>query len=201
MKVLNITDEFGIDDGVSVHVTDLSEGLKKYNCENMILMGKIRNSVNNGEIFESHLLYHSNRSTTNFLKAIKFLADFVTANKIDIINSHSHYSANIAKYASFLSKVKTIQTNHGLLSKPGLLKEFNADKIILTNEHSYARYNKNNAVLIKHGLKYLPFDETKFIRPVKIFSSSRFVKEKNIEFYIRKKYRVLYSACKSIPGF
>lgn len=188
MNILNITDEIGIDDGVSTHVIKLKNGLDNQGFKNFILTGKIRNSISVNDIFESNLFHHIERSPANFIKAILFLKKFITDNKIKIINSHSHYAANIAKYASVLSEVKTVQTNHGLLSTPGKLKEFIADKIIMTNEHTFNRYQNKNAVLIKHGMDYIPFDENKFISnfsTINILSSSRFVKEKNIEFFIR----------------
>ncbi|HCN38396.1 MAG TPA: hypothetical protein DIS94_11875 [Bacteroidetes bacterium] len=205
MNILNITDELGIDDGVSTHVFKLKNGLDNQGFKNYILTGKIRNSISVNDVSESNLFHHIERSPANFIKAILFLNKFITDNNIKIINSHSHYAANIAKYASVLSKVKTVQTNHGLLSTPGKLKEFIADKIIMTNEHTSNRYQGENTVLIKHGMDFIPFDENKFISntsSINILTSSRFVKEKNIEFFVHlaSEYKNNSSISFSIAG-
>lgn len=149
MNILFITNEIRHVCGVTTHLYNLASSLKdKFQGKMIILCGRVRYKEkfdNTGvEIIENPLFLHNNRSILNYCRAIKSLNQLLIAKQINIIHSHSHYGANIARNAQSKLNVRTIQTNHGLLGFKGRLKHFNADKYIAINEHIYDYMIANN---------------------------------------------------------
>jgi glycosyltransferase involved in cell wall biosynthesis len=141
MKILFLANELLQVCGVSKHLYHLVDGLQKYypNNEYFIMTGG-GNAIQKFQalgvpVIVNENLKHETRSITGYIKGIKEVYSFVKKNEINIIHSHHHYAASIAKVVSKFKDVKTILTNHGLIPEIGILNHFSADHIIGVNEH------------------------------------------------------------------
>ena len=181
--------------GVSSHTYNLLSALvKKPNIELNLLCGggvameKFRKLDIPIIINEDYR--HDSRSITGYLRAVKFLYQFVKKNEFDIIHAHHHYAASIAHKVGLLTKTKTILTNHGLLPEIGFLNHFSADHIIVVNEHilrylvEVKRRNPHTIKLIRHGIPTKNIDKKFPKEKFKILAASRLVPEKGIDTYI-----------------
>jgi len=195
MNILFITNELRYTCGVTNHILHLTRGLSG-NASNKIYIiygggnGPERFSEIDTELIENVNFRHKDRSYLKYLAAIRFLGNFIKEKDIDVIHSHTHYAANIAKSAADKSKAITIQTNHGLLANEGRLKHFTADKYIAINEHIYEHIIKNNIAadkdvsLIRCGIPVPVKPPEKNNERIKIIAASRFVKGKGLDVYI-----------------
>jgi hypothetical protein len=117
---------------------------------------KINTNIIAGEIIDLELLsqlkiksvvnenfLHSKRSFRSFFKAMTFLRDFCSQNKINIIHSGSYYSANISYNTSYTVDIITIQTIFNLFTNTGNLRQFRAHKYITVNNNIYEHTLKN----------------------------------------------------------
>lgn len=200
MNILLVANELRYTCGVTNHLLHLSKGLSQRlsnDPSNKIFIlcgggkGIERFSDINTEIINNEKFLHEKRNPINYLLAVRFLKSFASEKKIDIIHSHTHYAANIAARAFKTgNKIKTIQTNHGLLEQKGRLKHFNADKYIAINEHIYEYIIKNNIAerenikLIRCGIPVPDIPPQKNNKKLKVIAASRFIREKGLDTYI-----------------
>lgn len=194
MKILFIANELRFTCGVTNHLLHLAKGLSDSN-EIFILCGggngldRFRDI--NCRIINEKIFLHSNRDIRNYLFAVNYLRKFVKENKIEILHSHSHYAANIAYDVTKVTKVKTVQTNHGILNFPGKLKHFCADNYVAVNEHILNYLLKNNiadekeVVLIRCGIPVPDKPSQQVANPITILSAARFTKEKGLDVYLK----------------
>lgn len=195
MNVLYLTDKLNHTDGVSSHLFYLLKNLKSFDVKLHIIcsggdsIDKFK-SLNIG-VYTYDKLEHNKRSVLNFLKSVKFVSGFCKENKIDIVNSHNHYCANIAKTASKIYKLRTIQTIHGIISVSGKFKLYVSDFFIGVNKHitDFLLENKiasqNNSVLIFNGIDFAE-EFFKTGNPIiKVIAASRLVKEKGLDTFIK----------------
>jgi glycosyltransferase involved in cell wall biosynthesis len=196
MNILLLANEIRYTCGVTNHLLHLSAGLSKIPGNKIWLIyggggGAERfNRININLVYNSKFL-HGERNLSSYTSAIIFLIKFIYKNKIDIIHSHSHYTANIARHASKFTGTKTIQTNHGLLEYSGRLKHFNADYYIAINEHIY-EFLSNNKIAPKQRISFIrcgipvpaPIPK-KDISRMKVIAASRFTAEKGLDLYIK----------------
>ena len=196
MKILFLTDNLNYTSGVTTQLLNLTEGLsKEKDIKLFIICGEANGFALfkniNVNIYINKNFLHKRRSYLNYLKALMYLVRFVKHNEIDIIHSHTHYAANLAYYASKYSKVKTIQTNHGLLQKRGKLRHFNGGKLIAINEHIYNYlhaeniFPSKNIYFIRCGIHVPALPPGKNPIELKILAASRFVREKGIDVFIK----------------
>ncbi|RPI18219.1 MAG: glycosyltransferase [Ignavibacteriae bacterium] len=194
MKVLLLADSLGTVDGVTTHLYNLIKGLSVYNELELYLICGENNTDKlnplNIEIITDKLFLHKNRSYINYLQAVSYLKKFTDNYKIDIIHSHTHYAANIAKRAVKNDKV-TIQTNHGLLKDEGRLKHFCADKYVAINEHIYEHLlqnniaEKSNIYFIRCGIEVPEEPVKKNTGIIKFFAASRLTQDKGLDIFIK----------------
>jgi glycosyltransferase involved in cell wall biosynthesis len=196
-NILFITDELNKVCGVSNHLLILIAELNKSSFfNNIFLVSGGGNNINNFEKLNVKMLInpvflHKNRSILNFAKGINLLRNLVRIEKVGIIHSHNHYAANISYYSSLLLDTVTIQTNHGIIPKGGLLNHHKADYHIVLSDSIKGYYLSNkisrpeNIVLIKPGVHCKKLvNKSKNLKPL-VLSSSRFVKEKHPETFIK----------------
>lgn len=196
INLLLIVNELNYTCGVTNHILHLAGGLTASgNVKLWILTGggngvKRFGSMDVSIITDERFL-HSNRSFSGHISAINFLVKFVRENKIDILHSHYHYGAAIARRVSKLAKRITIQTNHGIIPEVGRLKHFNADKYVVINEH-IRKYILDKEIAKERDIYFIrcgiPIEDTipvKNDKQIKVIAASRFVEGKGVDTYIK----------------
>lgn len=198
MNILLITNELRYTCGVTNHLLHLAKGLTESKKVKLFIIcgggnGVDRFSDIDVEILTDERFLHINRNFSTFISAINFLVRFTGKNNIELYHSHTHYSAAIAKRASILSRVRTIQTNHGLLADKSRLKPFNAERYIAINGHIRTHIIENKiakpeaVAFIRCGIP-IPLSENqpnKAKGKLKITSASRLVSEKGIDVFVK----------------
>jgi glycosyltransferase involved in cell wall biosynthesis len=196
MNLVFLTNELNYTCGVTTHLLNLTAGLEKNGIENIFIICGGGNGIKKFESTDADITVnktylHANRSYVNYAGASYHLIRFARKNKIDIIHSHTHYAANLAYIASKYVNVKTVQTNHGLLETKGRLPHFRADKIVTINEH-IREFLLNNKIADENRVYFIRCGVPVPLTPVwkprikpKILASSRFVKEKGLEVFIK----------------
>lgn len=195
MNVLIITNELLTTCGVSKHLLYfLSEARKRDDVEFTILCGggdaiDVYKDLCK-DVFVNSAVKHENRSAANFIKAFLSLFKLVTKNKYQIIHSHNHYAANIAKFVGYFVKVKTLQTVHGVIEPIGRLNHYPSKYFIAVNDHVYnyliKQKNKQsqNVKLIRNGVP-VPTNSIKTInQKLKVISAGRLIPEKGFDIFI-----------------
>jgi glycosyltransferase involved in cell wall biosynthesis len=196
MNILYLTEDLNIASGVTTHLLNLTNGLGKFQDYDIFIIcgasdGLERFKNINAQIVINKNFLHKKRSYSNYLKALIFLIRFIRRNEIDVVHSHTHYAANLANHASRYCKIKTIQTNHGILETKGRIKHFAGEKIIAINEHIFEHLlnekitNPDNIYFIRCGIAFPALPPKKVIIRIKVFAASRFVYEKGLDLYIK----------------
>ncbi|MEO8664339.1 MAG: glycosyltransferase family 4 protein [Ignavibacteria bacterium] len=194
-NLLLITGDLNFTNGVTTHLFNLIIELEKHKEINITLLCTGGDSIERFKALKISIIQddnfeHDKRNVKNFYIAVKSLIKIIRKNKIDIVHSHNHYAANISHYASRLTGVKTIQTNHGLIPEGGILKHFKAHKIITVNEQIEKYLVKNKIVKkekitsINQGFQYNG-DIIKSKDEIKIICASRLIHEKGADIFIR----------------
>jgi len=195
LNILIITNELLTTCGVSKHLLYfLSEAKKRNDVEFTILCGggdavdAYKNLCK--ELLVNPAFKHENRSAINFIKAFFFLFKLLAKNKYQIIHSHNHYADNIAKLVSYLFKVKTIQTVHGIIDPIGRLNHYPSKYFIAVNEHVYDYLTKQknkptkNVKLIRSGIPVPIKSQKTSNQKLKIISAGRLIPEKGFDIFI-----------------
>ncbi len=196
INVLLLVNELRYTCGVTNHILHLAGGLSTSGDVKIWIITGGGNGVNrfagmDVNIITDERFLHSNRSFSGHISAINFLVKFIRENDIQIIHSHYHYGAAIARRASKLGKRITIQTNHGILPEMGRLKHFNADKYVAINEHIMDHMLKKKIAVeediyfIRCGIPVeleLPPKNDPHIR---VIAASRFVEGKGVDTFIK----------------
>lgn len=193
MNVLFLTDDILYVSGVSKHLYYLLKEFSKDQNYNIVLVcpggdfvdefKKLRITV----IVKKEISHHE-RSFFKIIKCIWFVYKLVNKQKIQIIHSHTHYTANIAWWASKLAKSITIQTIHGILPPGGRLPHFIADYFISVNKNiinylvSIGK-EKGRVYFVNLGLPF-PEKHLKNSDEIKIFFASRLVPGKGADIYL-----------------
>jgi L-malate glycosyltransferase len=193
MKVLLLADKLKTVDGITTHLYNLIKGLSAYNdIELFLICGKSSTKKLdelNINIITNEIFLHEKRNYFDFLKAFRYLRNFIKQNNIDIVHSHTHYTANIANQVA--KNNTTIQTNHGLLKEKGRLKHFSADKYVATNEHIYDYLiqnkieDKKNIYFIRCGIEMPEESVKKQTGKIKLFAASRLTHDKGLDIFIK----------------
>ncbi len=197
LRIGILTNYLNNTDGVAKHIFDLLTGLKQIAPD--IFFTVISGGGNFVDVFNENGIgtvvledfSHQERNPVNLCRSILSVYDIVQKHQLTILHSHNHYHANIAQTVKFLGRVKTVQTNHGILPGVGLIPHFAADKLIAINQH-IVDYFLN--------VKHFPVSKFDFIRcgipeetaasrkndsPVLFIAAGRLVKEKGFDLYIR----------------
>jgi len=196
MKILFLVNQLLTVCGVTKHFYYLIIGLKKYYPENEYYVitggGNAINKFTDAGInvnINKNIL-HETRSIRKFLIGTIEIINFVRKNRINIIHSHHHYSANIAFKASIFTGSNTVMTNHGLLPEIGRLDHFAAKYIITVNDYGLNYIVKNKIKDKKHVFRInlgFPIRNFEKVRKdkLKVIAGGRFVVEKGFDNYIR----------------
>ena len=182
--------------GVSNHIKNLVNGFdKKYGNYNFILLcGKKEEGIDvfyKSNIIINENLLHSKRNFLSFIRSVFIVRRIIKQYDIDLIHSHTHYAANIARNAVLFKKTKTVQTNHGILNEAGKLKHFNADYFIVLSERIMNQLislgiPSNKIEVIKQGIseEFIPRRKQQDERLI-VLSASRFTEGKSMNVYIK----------------
>lgn len=195
-NILIITNELKHVCGVSNHIKNLITGFGKefpdYNF--IILCGKKEEGISEAfkcEIIVDDNLLHSRRKYLSFLGAVLKVRKVIKKRNINLIHSHTHYAANIALKAVTFKKIKTVQTNHGILTEAGKLNHYNADFYIVLSEriknHLLAQgIDSKNIKIINQGIsvEFIPRRRPQNDKLI-VFSASRFIKGKAMDVFIK----------------
>ena len=194
MNILHVTNKLNHADGVSAHLYNLANELKRnYNVKAVIICsgGDAVNKFTDAgiEIIENKNLNHSTRSIKNFASAIIFLYKIAKSNKINILHSHNHYAANISFKSSKFSGVKTIQTVHGIIPETGRLGHHPGENFVAVNDHVFRSLksklkNTNRIELIYNGLDFCEDIRKKKNEKLKFIAASRFEPGKGLNTFI-----------------
>lgn len=193
MNVLYLTDDVLYVSGVSKHLYYLLDELSKDENYNIILVCPGGDFVDefqklNIKLIVKKEISHHNRSFLNYLKSIWFIYKLVSKNKVQIIHSHTHYSANIAWCASKLTKTVTVQTIHGIQPSGGRLQHFIADYFISVNKNTINYLvsigkERGKIFFVNLGIP-IPEKYIKQSNELNIFFASRLVPEKGVDIYL-----------------
>ncbi len=195
MKILILTSELKNTCGVSNHLYNLCIGLKKNSIDITIACPggeSIKRFTDLGvNVCTIPQLMHEKRNILNYINAYFKLFYLIRKNNYNIVHSHNHYCANIAKNVCRLTGIKTIQSNHGILPKIGRLKHFAADYYVAVNDHikdymiEQENIPKENIFLIYNGI-WKKTNSGRFQRDkIKFIAASRLIKEKGIQDFIK----------------
>lgn len=196
MNILFITNELNYSCGVTAHLLNLAMGLEKAENINIYLICGGGNGIEkfkdiDADITVNKAFLNNNRSYISYAKAEYFLVRFIKKNKIDIIHSHTHDTANLAHKVKKYCNVMTVHTTHCLLDLKDKFSQFRADKLIAINEHIY-KFIINNKIHDKINIRFIrygipvprnPAWKAK-IKP-KILAASGFEKERELNIFIR----------------
>lgn len=196
INLLLLVNELRYTCGVTNHILHLAGGLAASGEVKLWIITGGGNGVNrfadmDVNIITDERFLHNNRSFSGHISAINFLVKFIRENEIQIIHSHYHYGAAIARRASRLGRKLTIQTNHGILPEMGRLKHFNADKYVAINEHIIEHMLKNKIAeakdiyFIRCGIPVENELPDKSRSHIKVIAASRFVEGKGVDTYIK----------------
>jgi len=196
MNILLLANELNYSCGVTNHLLHLAKGLTESGDINLWIICGGGSGINrfagiNVTIISDERFLHINRSFSSFITAINHLVKFIRKNDIDIIHSHYHYGAAIAKRASALTRKTTVQTNHGILPQMGKLKHFSADWYVAINEH-IERYIIENKIAKKENVYFIrcgiPVNSELILKPLngklRVLAASRFVYDKGLDIFI-----------------
>jgi len=202
MNILLLVNELRYTCGVTNHILHLSRGLVQTGEVNLRIICGGGNGINrfsdiNVNIISDERFLHLTRTFSGFISSINFLVKFLRQNKIDVIHSHYHYGAAIARRASQLTSKTTVQTNHGILKEIGKLKHFNADKYIAINEH-IKKYILENKIAVESNISFIRcgipvpdiMPEKTITGKLKILAASRFTHEKGLDIFINAVNRI-----------
>lgn len=198
MRVLIIVNELLYTCGVSNHVYNLLRGIIDQPELEIILVCGGGNAIekyrNMGvKVIEVKEIRHESRNLLGYIMGIIKLYKIIKDSQIDIIHSHHHYAASMAQKIKYLTGIKTILTNHGLLPEIGLLSHFPSDYIVAVSEHvvNYLREKgikkPERIFLIRSGVIQHPFIPVgrKTGEKLRVIAASRFVPEKGLDIYIQ----------------
>jgi glycosyltransferase involved in cell wall biosynthesis len=193
MNVLFLTDDVIYVSGVSKHLYYLLKEFSKDENYNIILVCPGGDFVDEFKklkitVIVKKELSHHKRSYLNIIKSIWFIYHLVKRQKIQIIHSHTHYSANIAWWTSKLTKSITIQTIHGIQPFGGRLPHFIADYFISVNKNSINYLvsigkEKGRIFFVNLGVPS-PEKHLKNSDELKIICASRLIPEKGADIYL-----------------
>lgn len=198
-RVAILANQLAYTDGVSNHLFYLLNGFRQFAPEFEFTVltgvddahGKFDGQFN-GSIITLPDLRYGNRSYWLFIKNIATIVNLKAKHHFQLIHSHTHYHANIARIAGYLTGTTTLQTNHGLFEDLGKLRQFNADHYICVARHleNYMIQNKlasaANCNFIRHGIEIINA-ENNTLMPEKIcfIAAGRFIRNKAFDVYIR----------------
>jgi len=195
MNILFLTDSLDYVNGVTSHLFYLLSNLSKESSVNLLLVCSGGNAVSKFtekgiSVMIEKNLSHKNRNTFSYGSAVLSIRKIIKSNKIDIVHSHNHYAANISTFAAQFLKVKTIQTNHGIIPETGKLKHFTADHYIAVNENIVNYFkkvftNNKNFSLIYNGIDFSENISVYKKKKVSVIAASRFEKTKGLDTYIK----------------
>lgn len=196
MNILLLANELRYTCGVTNHLLHLTRGLSLQKNVKLRLICGGGNGLErfrdiNIEITADKRFLHGERNIPSYTSAIIYLTKFIYRNKINIVHSHSHYTANIARHASKLRGTCTVQTNHGILETGGRLKHFNAKYYIAVNEHindflvENGIAKKSNTSFIRCGIPVPVNMPVKDISRLKVIAASRFTQDKGLDLFIK----------------
>jgi len=193
MNVLFLTDDILYVSGVSKHLYYLLKEFAKDENYNIVLVCPGGDFVDEFKklritVIVKEKISHHKRSFLNIVQSILFIYNLVNKKKIQIIHSHTHYSANIAWWTSKLTKSITIQTIHGIMPPGGRLPHFIADYFISVNINTInflvsIGKKRERIFFVNLGIP-LPEKHLKNGNEIKIFFASRLVPEKGADIYL-----------------
>jgi glycosyltransferase involved in cell wall biosynthesis len=194
MNILILTDDLLYVSGVSKHLYYLLEEISRDEKYNIFLVcpggdfisefTKLRITV-----IVRKDISHKKRSLLNFLNSTLYIRSLVIKEKIRIIHSHTHYSANIAWWTSKLTNsITTIQTIHGIIPPGGRLPHIIADYFIAVNKNTINYLvsigkSKERIYFVNLGIPF-PEEHFKDNSEIKILFASRLVPEKGADIFL-----------------
>lgn len=196
MKIIHLADRLDRSDGVSSHLFSLTRTLKSHGAEQIIIAGggnaHERFTAKGIPVMLISSFLHAERSFLNFSLAVKTLCKTAYGLKPDVLHSHSHYCANIARQASRLLGTKTVQTIHGLIPPAGRLKHFNADSYICLSKANASellrsgKIRKHKLKIINQGIVISDFENNsvRFAGKCRVGAAMRLVHEKGPDVFI-----------------
>ncbi len=197
LRIGILTNHLNNIDGVSKHIFNLVNGLKQLSPSiYCVVISEGGNFVetykeNGIETILMEDFSHDNRNPINFLKNILLANNFVNKYGLTILHSHNHYHANIARAVQYFCKVKTVQTNHGIIPRVGLIPHYAADKLIAVNQHIVDYFSNKKQFpsgkfdFIRCGIPKETSLVKKINSPIKFIAAGRMVKEKGFDIYIK----------------
>jgi glycosyltransferase involved in cell wall biosynthesis len=193
MNLLYLTENVIYVSGVSKHLYYLLNDLSKDKNYNIILVCPGGDFIDefkklNIKVIIKKEISHNNRSILNILKSIWFIYRLVNKNKIQIIHSHNHYTANIAWWVSKFTKLITLQTIHGIQPSGGRLPHFIADYFISVNRNAINYLvsigkDKDRIFFVNLGIPF-PEHHVKKSNELKVILASRLIPEKGADIYL-----------------
>jgi glycosyltransferase involved in cell wall biosynthesis len=193
MNILLLTDKIDYVSGTSKHLFYLTSELLKHKDDKIYIVCAGGNMQE--EFIQSGVnvviyprLSFEKRSELNYLLSLLFLIRFSRVNKISIIHSHTHYTANLGYFAAKILMIKSIQTIHGLIPDEGRLPHYRASFYIAVNnkiidQMIIAGIKKKKIFLIQQGVPE-PSSSKKKLKPLKVLCASRLIFEKGVDIFI-----------------
>jgi glycosyltransferase involved in cell wall biosynthesis len=199
MNILFLTDKIEYVSGVSKHLYYLSDELLKHTEDKIYIMcsgGDMKEEFikSGANVIEYPRMLFDNRSGVNFLISLIYIIRFCIENKISIIHSHTHYTANLGYFASKFLMIRSVQTIHGLFPDEGRLPHFRADLYIALN-NKIINYMVQLGIkpgkisLIRQGIPVYS-GPVKKNRPLKVFCASRLIYDKGVDIFIRSAAKI-----------
>lgn len=194
-RILILTDDLKYSCGISSYLYNFLSENKSTEFEFYILCSggdaveRFKKITPN--VFIDSIYREVKKNYLNFLVAIFKLLVFSWRHEINIVHAQNYYVANIARFVSYINRIKTIQTHHNFFKKTKKLKLMACQYQIVVNDNikeyllkSYPLYPKSNVHLIHYGIMLNDVLSTKSNPKIKVIAAGRLIKEKDFITYL-----------------
>ncbi|MCX6152289.1 MAG: glycosyltransferase family 4 protein [Ignavibacteriales bacterium] len=144
----------------------------------------------NAQIYVDNIFSEKRKSYLRFFIAIIKLFLFIRKYSPSIIHSQNYYAANIARFVSRLTKIKTVQTHHNFFKKTNKLKLLASEYQIVVNDDikkyiclNYTN-NGNRIQTIRYGIIEQNVSLPKRNNLLRVINAGRLIPEKGFDLYL-----------------
>ena len=194
MKILLLANSLDNSCGVSSHLFILSRGLINSGI-NLVIASGGGNSIQKYrdlgvEVKIIPELLHEKRCIKNWVLAELKMFRLMKSNDFDIIHSHHHFAANIARNISRILGVRSVQTIHGILPGSGRLPRYAADYFIAVSDHILDYLVKERKIEGKKIVKIYNGASSNVVKrgirngKIRFLAAARMVEEKKLQDYL-----------------
>lgn len=194
IRVLLIVNNFDHSSGVTTYLINLIKYMeKKYELYLITSPGTAQDLLNDYNIkyFIIKYINFEKRNFFNFMRSILTVSRILIKNKIDLVHSNDHYTANIIRYTKIVKNIPNVRTLHSWFPQDSKLNKLEGDYLICVNYNLYKDVIVKNKIqekasVIFNGVDFENFNESyrKVNDKIVLLVASRLVYEKGVQIVI-----------------